>query len=304
MRALKNMVNASKTMKSQSDITRKFIFENADIRGETVVLSKSCSDILANHQYAPSVERLLSEFICAATLLSTTIKFEGLLTLQVRSDGEIPLIMAECSSEQKVRAIARGAELASSDDFQTLLGNGQLAITIEPKDGKAYQGIVPLEGESLAQCLESYFAQSEQLATRLWLACEGDRCAGLLLQQLPMQIEQNTQPRAEYWQHVCQLAETIRPEELLELDSEELLFRLYHQEQVLMFEPYNVEFHCSCSWQRSGAALATLPRPELDEILKEQGQIEVNCEFCNYNYSFGPEEISQLIDGDEPTQLH
>lgn len=291
-------------MKSQPDTTQKFIFEDADIRGEIVALSKTCSDIFANHQYAPSVERLLGEFMCAATLLSTTIKFEGLLTLQARSDGQIPIIMAECNSRQKVRAIARGAEQASSDDFKTLLNNGQLAITIEPTDGKAYQGIVPLDGESLAQCLESYFAQSEQLATRLWLACEGDRCGGLLLQQLPMQIESNPQHRADHWQHLCQLAETIRPEELLELDSEELLFRLYHQDPLRIFEPQDVEFQCSCSWQRSGAALATLPRPELEEMLKEQGLIEVNCEFCNYNYSFGAEEISKLIDGDEPTQLH
>jgi len=125
------MTHISKTIKTKADITRKFIFEDADIRGETVGLSKTCIDILANHQYAPSVERLLCEFMSAATLLSTTIKFEGLLILQARSEGEIPIIMAECSSQRKVRAIARGAELASSDHFQTLLSNGQLAITMK-----------------------------------------------------------------------------------------------------------------------------------------------------------------------------
>ena len=298
------MTHISKTMKTQADITRKFIFEDADIRGETVGLSKTCKDILANHQYAPSVERLLCEFMSAATLLSTTIKFEGLLILQARSEGEIPIIMAECSSERKVRAIARGAELASSDHFQTLLSNGQLAITIDPRVGNAYQGIVPLDGDNLAQCLESYFAQSEQLATRIWLASEGNDCGGLLLQQLPAQIEQDSQQRADQWQHVCQLADTVRPEELLELDSADLLFRLYHQEKVRLFEARNVEFQCSCSWQRSGAALATLPRTELADMLEEQGQIEVNCEFCNHNYKFGAEEISRLVDGEQPTQFH
>tara|TARA_B110000444_G_C18810882_1_gene582522 strand:+ start:791 stop:1666 length:876 start_codon:yes stop_codon:yes gene_type:complete len=291
-------------MKRKSDIIRNFIFENTDIRGEVVALSKTCNDILANHQYGASVERLLSEFICAATLLSTTIKFEGLLTLQARGTGEIPLIMAECSSEQKVRAIARGAEQASSNNFQTLLCNGQLAITIDPKNGKTYQGIVPLDGENLAECLESYFVHSEQLATRIWLAHKNGNCGGLLLQQLPKKIDQSPEHRANQWQHICQLAETIKPQELIELNVEELLFRLYHQEKVRIFEPKDVEFQCSCSWENSIAVLATLSHSELEELLEEQGEIEVNCEFCNYNYSFGATQISALIDGKQPTRFH
>jgi molecular chaperone Hsp33 len=291
-------------MKSTVDITRKFIFDAADIRGETVDLRQTCSDIFANHQYAPSVERLLGEFIGAVTLLSTTIKFDGLLTLQARSEGEIPVIMAECSHDQKVRAIARGAEEARTEEFQQLLTNGQLAITISPTNGKAYQSIVPLEGRNLAECLENYFLQSEQLATKIWLASNQTDCGGLLLQQLPVQINSSIDHREEQWQHVCQLANTIQPQELLELDSAQLLMRLFHQDKVHIFKPKAVKFQCSCNRERSSSALAALPPAELEEMLLEQGKISINCEFCNHHYLFDRRQLSPLLGENISTQIH
>ena len=291
-------------METHTDITRKFIFEEADIRGETISLQQTCTDIFANHQYAPSVERLLGEFVTATVLLSTTIKFSGILTLQARSEGEVPLIMAECTSDQKVRAIARGAEQARSADFHTLLSNGQLAITITPEEGQAYQSVVPLTGDDLASCLEAYFVQSEQLATRIWLASDPKACGGLLLQQLPIQIDDNHQHRQESWEHACQLAATVTAEELLELDSEALLFRLYHQDKVRLFEPVPVEFQCSCSWERSATALSALPREELDQMLAENDNISIHCEFCNHHYHFDREAITKLFKEHNTPPLH
>ncbi len=219
------------------DQTRRFLFEQADIRGESVRLDTAFRDILAIHQYAPGVSRQLGELLAAAVLLSSTLKFEGKLVLQARSQGQIPLLMAECSSTGEVRGIARGAELATASQFEQLLGEGSLAITIDPREGQRYQGIAPLSGESLAQCLDAYFEQSEQLGTRFWLAADEQRAAGLLLQQLPAQLTTDPQERAQQWEHACALAATIAPQDLLELSTEQLLYRLYHEDALRLFAP-------------------------------------------------------------------
>ena len=164
-------------MSSERNLARKFIFEAADIRGEIVHLDSAYRDILAIHQYPGPVARLLGEFLAASVLLSTTIKFEGRLVLQAQGGADLSLLMAECSNELEIRGIARGADTATGEDFTALLGGGHLAITIEPADGQRYQGIVSLEGGSLAGCIESYFENSEQLPTRLWLAGRGAAAA-------------------------------------------------------------------------------------------------------------------------------
>ena len=166
------------------DQSRRFLFEDADIRGESVRLGRAYRDILAAHQYAPAVGRLLGEFLAASVLLSSNLKFEGKLILQARSEGQVPLLMAECNQALDIRAIARGAQQATAGQFEQLLTNGQLVITVDPDRGQRYQGIVPLVRDSLAHSLDAYFTQSEQLGTRLWLAADGDRACGLLLQQL------------------------------------------------------------------------------------------------------------------------
>ncbi|MFT5484312.1 MAG: molecular chaperone Hsp33, partial [Halieaceae bacterium] len=184
---------------TDSDTTSKFIFDESDIRGETVHLQKTYSDVMAAQLYPDAIARLLGEFLAAVTLLSTTIKFEGTLSLQATSDEGVSLIMAQCSSEQEIRAIVRGFEDLGGDSFTAMLGGGLLAITIEPKEGTRYQGLVSLEGETLAEALEAYFEQSEQLPTKLWLASNGKQCAGLLLQQLPSQLTVEPTERIEQW---------------------------------------------------------------------------------------------------------
>lgn len=273
----------------------RFIFDDTDVRGEFVQLEQSYRDCLTNHHYAPGVEQLIGEFMAAGALLAATLKFEGMVVLQARSQGEVPLIMAEATSDQCLRAIVRGAEQALSDDFNVLLQNGQLAITIDPAQGKRYQGVVSMEAPTLAECLEDYFARSEQLPTRIWLAVSNQRVAGLFLQELPSTAP--AERRARQWDHLLALAQTIQPDELLNLAGDEVLYRLFHQEPLRVLQRDALAFRCSCSLERTERMLVSLGRDELESILQEQGEISVTCEFCNQNYRFGPADIARLLSG-------
>ncbi len=286
------------------DLATRFLFEDADIRGETVRLGQACRDITSIHAYPPGVSRQLGEFLAAAVLLSANLKFRGKLILQVRGGGQVPLLMAECSSDLAIRGLARGAAKATAEDFRQLLGDGQLAITVDPERGERYQGIVALDGVSLADSLEAYFRQSEQLGSRLWLASDGASAAGLLLQQLPEQVTTDAPRRQQQWEHACALAGTLRPDELLGLSTRDLLFRLYHEEAVRLFEPRPVAFRCSCSRERTLAALRSLPAAELDELLRELGGITMDCEFCHQQYRFGREDLADVLGEQAPPTLH
>jgi molecular chaperone Hsp33 len=286
------------------DQSRRFLFEHADIRGESVHLGAAYREILAIHQYADGVGRLLGEFLAASVLLSSNLKFEGKLILQVRSQGQVPLLMVECDDNLQVRGIARGAEHAISNDFDLLLHNGQLAITIDPTNGKRYQGIVPLQGGSLAHSLDNYFEQSEQLHTRIWLAADGQRASGLLLQQLPSQISPDEAQRQQQWEHVCALAATVKDTELTTLQDEQLLYRLYHEDPVRLFEPSEVRFQCSCSRERTQNALSTLNPVEILELLEDLGHITMECEFCNQGYRFERSDLADLLQGHDTKILH
>ena len=287
-----------------ADQARRFLFEHADIRGESVQLEASFRDITAIHQYAPGVGRLLGELLAAAVLLRSTLKFEGRLILQARSGGQVPLLMAECSSAGEVRGIARGADLATASDFERLLGSGSLAITVDPHQGKRYQGIAALAGGSLAHSLDAYFEQSEQLGTRFWLAADGERACGLLLQQLPAQVTPDPDERARQWQHACTLAATLQPRELLTLRAEELLYRLYHEDSLRLFDPAAIVFRCSCSRERTQRALRAIDRSELAELLHDMGCITMDCEFCNQQYRFGPEDLQDILGPGIQPMLH
>ena len=278
------------------DLLQRFIFEDTDIRGELARLRQSYLDTVSSHRYPAPVAQLLGEFLAAAALLSATLKFEGTLTLQARSRGQVPLIMAEITSERRLRGIARDADLADSDDFHTLLADGQLAITITPARGQRYQGIVPLDGDNLAQCLEGYFRQSEQLATRLWLHCDGERATGMLLQELPVSAGGDAETRADQWQHATTLADTLTATELADLPFEAILHRLYHRDPVRLFDPQPLQFQCSCSATRTLDALRTLGQEELLTIIAEQGAIDINCEFCHQHYHFTERDVRGLFD--------
>lgn len=283
-----------------SDQTQRFIFDESDVRGEIATLGESYQHVLAKHPYPEPVAQLLGELLAAAALLVGTLKFDGLMVLQARSSGAVPLLMVECSSDREVRGIARYHEeqLTPGATLSELMPEGMLAITIDPANGQRYQGIVGLDGVTLADSLSNYFASSEQLPTRFWLAADGRRACGMLLQQLPADRIRDGEEREASWQHVRTLADTLSTEELLGLDSETVLHRLYHEEQVRLFEPRPVMFRCSCSRERSANALISLGEEDAAQLVTEQGgAITIDCQFCNQRYRFDAADIAQLFAG-------
>ncbi len=289
---------------SDRDNKRRFLFEEMDVRGEIVHIDSVLSQLRAIHDYPSGVANLLGEFVVASLLLASTLKFRGTLTVQARSERQIPLIMAEATDDLAVRAIARGAQEAVAMDFPSLLGGGQLVLTVTPTQGKRYQGIVPLADESLAKSIDSYFEQSEQLQTRLYLASDGEHAAGLLLQQLPAQLVTDANQRNDQWDHLRILADTLGPRELLDLADASLLQRLYQNENLRLFDPQPVAFKCSCSRERTLAALASIGEGEIRSILDEQGSVTMDCEFCNQRYVFSPEDLQDLLSTPGTASLH
>lgn len=289
------------------DFTQRFLFDDTDVRGELADLRGSYAEVLAKHPYPEPVAQLLGEMLAAASLLIGTLKFEGLLVLQARSTGAVPLLMVECSSGRELRGIARyhGERIESGAGLRELMPEGVLAMTVDPAQGQRYQGIVALDGATLAECLSGYFASSEQLPTRFWLNADGRRARGLLLQQLPADRLKDPEERAASWEHLVTLADTLTAEELLGLDNETLLHRLYHQETVRLFEPCPLHFRCSCSRERSANALSSLGQADAERLLEEQGgSVVVDCQFCNQRYTFDSADIAQLFAGggvDEPS---
>jgi molecular chaperone Hsp33 len=283
-------------MPNDNDLLHRFIFDNTDIRGEIITLQDSIEEMQKGKTYPTHIQPLLGEFMAAVGLLSSTLKFNGLLTLQARGDGPAPLIVAEADHNKKLRGIIKINDDAPTlgMDLPSLVGKGVLSITINPDKGKRYQGIVPLDGPSLADCLEHYFEQSEQLPTRLWLVSDGKVASGLLLQQLPQQLtDQNTNKEA--WENRVQLANTITEEELLSLDHKHVLTRLFHEEGVRFYEPQAFTFDCSCSKQRSSSALKYLGQADAQRLLLEQGIISVDCEFCGFQYTYDKQDLEAIF---------
>ncbi len=279
-----------------ADTLQRFTFANTHVRGELASLNQSLTDLLARQSYAAPVNELLGELLAAAALLSATLKFEGLLTLQIQTNGPVRALLAETRHDGKLRGIARLDEEQPIDepvtDTRTLLGDdGQLVITIDPDKGRRYQGIVPLEGGDVAKCLETYFQQSEQLGTRLWLACDGQRASGLLLQELP----DDRQEDEDAWARLTHLADTLKDDELLLLSNNDLLHRLYHEEEVRLYDEEPLMFSCSCSKERLSVALEQLGYEECQSILDEEKKILADCQFCGQHYSFNQSDINGLF---------
>ena len=289
-------------MTPSNDLLHRFMFDEYDIRGDIVTLGDSYHEVMRNNPYAASVKNLLGEFLAAASLLSSTLKFDGMIILQARGNGPISTIMAECSNHKNLRGIVRlNPEQALTEtqqqtaDMHTLLGEGVLAITIEPKRGERYQGIVPMDSDALAGCLEHYFQQSEQLETRLWFAANGEYASGLLLQALPRQVNTSPEENEDQWETLSALAGTLSTDELLNLDHANLLYRLFHEHQVRLFDPSSLNFSCSCSRERTGNALVSIGREEVETLLAENGHVDVDCQFCNQHYHFDAAEVRALF---------
>lgn len=229
--------------------------------------------------------------MAAAALLSATLKFEGSLMIQAQGKGPVPLLVVECSHDRVMRATAKWSYDFKATTLQELIGDGQLVITIDRGNHpERYQGIVELRGSSVSQVLENYLLQSEQLDTHIWLAADDHRAAGLLIQKLP---ENDTSTDA--WETVKHLSATITPDELLSLDPETVIHRLYHEEDVRLFEPETVRFGCSCTRERVINALRTIGYDEVNSIIKEQGNVDIDCEFCGQHYQFDAVDVEQIF---------
>ena len=286
---------------NQSNTLHRFIFDAHPIRGNLVQLNSTFKDALAHHDYPAIIKNALGELMAAAALLIATLKMEGALVLQIQGKGALRLLVVECDSDLNMRATAKwdekwAAELASSINnivFIDLVKNGHFIITLDPKKGEAYQGIVAIEGETIAEMLQNYMLRSQQIDTALWLACDGKSASGMLLQKLPETGDAHLD--ADAWNRINQLANTVTPDELQNLPAETLLGRLFAEEDVRLFEPKNTQFHCSCNQNNVANMLHMLGANELNSIVAEFGQIEVNCDFCNKQYVFDAIDTAQLL---------
>ncbi len=275
------------------DTLQKFLFENADIRGDLVHLDATWQIILEKHDYDPVVRKLLGEMMAAAALLAGTLKLNGRLTIQIQGNGPISLMVVECTGERTLRGLAHAVDDVSAGDLPSLVGDGRLAITLEPRDGaERYQSIVELVGGSLAEALENYLQVSEQLATHLWLAADQQFAAGMLIQKLP---KSSGRGDSDTWNRIQQLSATIQNRELLQLPPREIIHRLYHEEDVRVFEPEVLSFRCACSHERVANMLLSLGRKEAESIIADEGSIRVACEFCNHKYEFDSIDVEQLF---------
>jgi len=280
----------------ESDQIQRFLFDDTAVRGELVHLQESYREVLDRHDYPPAIAEQLGQLLAAAALLTATVKLNGTLSMEVRSQGEVTLMMAECNTGaqggDQLRAIARFSQEPQGTNLQELTQGGQLVITLDPAEGKRYQGIVSLDRDNLALCLEDYFANSEQLPTRIWLEASQHKAAGLLLQQLPDDAS-NKDPDA--WNRLTHLASTVQQDELLDLDPLTLLHRLYHEETLRVFPAQAIQFGCTCSRERTSEAIASLGKAELQAIIEEQGKIETQCHFCNTVYTFDKEDLPEIL---------
>lgn len=303
----------------------KFIFDGLPVRGMLVRLTDSWQEILKRRQdaggYPVEVMHLLGEMAAAGALMQSNIKFNGALILQIFGDGPVKLAVAEVQPDLSLRATATvtGSVEAGSSLSQLVNVNneGRCAITLDPKDRfpgqQPYQGVVPLFGdskeklESLGEVLEHYMLQSEQLDTRLILAADGNVAAGLLIQRLPVKGQDNLEGKTdreanedqiglnEDYKRIAMLAGTLKREELLTLDVDTILRRLFWEEPMTRFEPLTPSFACSCSRERVGNMLRGLGTAEIESIIAERGKVDVACEFCGAQYEFDPVDAAQIF---------
>jgi len=274
------------------DHVHRFLFEQSPIRGQHVSLDSSWRQIVEQSQVTGVGLTLLGHALSAAALLVETLKIDGSITLQVRGSGAIHLLVVEATSAHTVRGVLRQTrEPGENSSLAEVFESDKLVITIRNGPGKPYQGIVPLVGNSIAEALQAYFAQSEQLPTHFYFDCDENCASGMLLQRLPGESLDD-----DAWNRVSLMASTLNPGELLRLPVEELLVRLFHQEKLRIFDPTPIAFFCSCSVDRSRNMLMSLGKAEVESMFEEQDEVIVTCEFCNRHYCFDRVDFAVMFD--------
>lgn len=262
------------------------------MRGEWVRLQTSWQQAKQYQQLSAGVEEQLGQAIASAVLLSATIKFEGAMILQAQGNGKLNTLIAQATHDRKIRGLARGDTKMEAGSLTEMMGDGRLVITVEPEQGEPYQGIVALQGDKLADVITTYFTQSEQLETKVWLFANETHAAGLFIQELPEQ-----ESYVADWERISALANTVTQEEMLSLDCEQMLFRLFNEEQVRVFEAEPITFECGCTSDKIENALLALGKDELDSIFLEREIIDVDCEFCGQQYHFDQVDVDNLLSG-------
>jgi molecular chaperone Hsp33 len=287
-----------------TDQVRRFIVENQPVRGHWVRLDSAWRELCAHADYPQPVRELLGQAVAASVLFAATLKFNGTLTLQLQGDGAVGLLVAQCTHDYRLRAVARFdadrvAEIDPEDRhaFRKLVGTtGRVAVTVEADERSSrYQGIVPLRGDSLADSLEAYFASSEQLPTRLILAADDERGAGFLVQKVPGAANADESDIEATWKNAQRGIEKLSPDDLLNRPVEELLERGFAEHDMRLFRGAPVQFECRCNQARVSGLLRALGAEEVKDILQEQGSVTVTCEFCHRPYRFGPSDIEALF---------
>lgn len=307
------------TTTDTKDTLQKFIFDNAAVRGELVEISDTWREIQARHGYPKPVRAMLGEMVAASALLSANLKFNGSIVMQIHGDGPVRLLVVECDADLRIRATAKlapGVEVADDATLSQLLNvnrKGRFVITLDPLEKmpgqQPYQGIVPLDGESVATVIENYMMRSEQLDTRLWLAADDKVARGLLLQKLPRHggkddqtVQASEEEDLETWNRAVMLGSTLKQEELLSTDIASLLNRLFWEETIRVFDPQHPQFHCSCTREKVGNMLKMLGRPEVESALSDLGELGINCDFCGKHYAFDKVDCAQLFASDAPVE--
>lgn len=290
---------------NESDGVNRFMIESSDVRGHIVHLDKTWLIARGRMDYPEVIQQMLGEAFAASVLLAATIKYTGKLTLQVRGDGPVHLLVVQVTNEGAVRGLARWETVPEDGSLNNMFGNSAImTISVEADAfGQPHQGIVDLVGENISDALRNYFLTSEQLDTELYLAANDDTAAGMLLQCLP-----GASSDEDGWERSVKLAETLTDEELLKLDSQSLLHRLYHQEKVRLFEKTAISFECSCSRERTDGLIQGLGLTEANSILEDEGSIEITCEFCAEEYRYDSVDIEMLfrssVESDNPSTRH
>lgn len=280
----------------QPDSLHRFLFEQAPIRGELVHLDAAWRSVVDRHDYPEVLRNIMGELAAAAVLLAATLKLNGSLVLQIMGKGAVKLLVVECSGDMQLRATAKWSGELLQSNFAELIGDGQFVITLDPKDGgQPYQGIVDTVGASVAEIMQNYMSQSEQLETHMWLAANGQHAAGLLLQKLPDADNHSASIDADAWRRAVILADTVKQDELLQLPAKSLIQRLYHEDDIRLFDAQGVTFNCTCSSEKVAKLLHMLGRVEIESILEERGSIEVHCEFCNQRYEFDKVDAEMIF---------
>lgn len=284
----------------------RFSFDKLDIRGELVYLDESWTSILARHSYPAAVRKQLGDALAAVSLLSATVKFDGTMILQVQGNGPLRSLVVQVTSSGDLRGLARWEGIVPDGSLLDVYGDGRMLITITKNNGERYQSIVALEGDSLASALNVYFHQSEQLPSRFQLYVHADRVGGLFLQALPTSERSQTigtgpalRDREEDWNRITLLAETLAENEIFALPAERLLLNLFHEEEVRLHTPKPLRFACTCSRAKVERTLIAMGEQELRGILRDEGTIKVDCEFCNQHYSFDAFDVDALCHGGE-----